>query len=400
MSKPFRLAVINSHPIQYFAPLFRYLNRDADLAVTALYGSDFSLRGGIDHGFKQAITWDVDLLGGYESVFLGEAAKTRNPAGFWSLVCPQVWSEVRSGKYDALLIHGYSYAVNILGVLAAKSKGIPVFVRSETQERLPDAPFRHRIRDAVLSLAYRFVDGFFAIGTSNTRYYRQLGIADSKIFRVPYTVDNDRFTQQAALAEGEASALRAKYNIPEHNAVILYASKFMARKHPDDLIAAVSQMRESTRPVTLFMVGTGELHQALQQQVRDLGMQNVVFGGFVNQALLPKIFAISDVFVLPSEKEPWGLIVNEAMCAGLPIVLSEEIGCVPDLVFDGRNGYLIDAGDVSALSKSLDKLVADDAKRIAMGRESLAIISEWSYEQCRIGVLAALRVNIKEHADA
>ena len=400
MSKPFRLAVINSHPIQYFAPLFKYLNQDSELSVTALYGSDFSLRGGIDHGFKQAITWDIDLLQGYQSVFLGEAAKTRDPKGFWSLVCPQVWSEVRSGKYDALLVHGYSYAVNVLGVLAAKSKGIPVFVRSETQERLADAPFKHRIRDAVLSLAYRFVDGFFAIGTSNTRYYRQLGIPDSKIFRVPYTVDNARFTQQAALAEGEAMQLKAKYGIPEGDAVVLYASKFMTRKHPDDLIAAVSRLPNLGRPVTLFMVGTGELQQALEQQVRDLGMTNVVFGGFVNQALLPKIFAISDVFVLPSEKEPWGLIVNEAMCAGLPIVLSEEIGCVADLVFDGRNGYLTQACDIQGLTEALHKLLSDEARRQAMGGASLAIISEWSYEQCRIGVLAAMRANVKEFAHA
>ena len=100
--KPFRVAVLNSHPIQYFATLYAYLNQDPDLKVTALYCSDISLRGGMDRGFGQAVKWDVDLLHGYHAVFLGPGARSRVPAGFWSLVCPEVWAEVRSGRYDAV----------------------------------------------------------------------------------------------------------------------------------------------------------------------------------------------------------------------------------------------------------------------------------------------------------
>ncbi len=128
MNRAFRLAVVNSHPIQYFAPLYAYLSRDPALQVTALYCSDFSLRGAIDPGFKQAVTWNVDLLTGYRSVFLGENAKQRIPTGFWSLICPEVWAEIRSGRYDAVLLHGYSYAVNILALLASKTKRLPVLL--------------------------------------------------------------------------------------------------------------------------------------------------------------------------------------------------------------------------------------------------------------------------------
>src|SRR5918993_266864 len=100
----FRLAIVNSHPIQYFAPLYAFLNRDPALDITALYCSDFSLRGAIDPGFKQAVKWDVDLVSGYRSVFLGKAAKKRTPRGFWSLICPQAWSQIRSGRYDVILL--------------------------------------------------------------------------------------------------------------------------------------------------------------------------------------------------------------------------------------------------------------------------------------------------------
>jgi len=387
----FRLAVVNSHPIQYFAPLYAYLNRDPALEVTALYCSDFSLRGAIDPGFKQAVTWDVDLLTGYRSVFLGEEAKQRTPGGFWSLICPQVWSEIRSGHYDAVLLHGYSYAVNVLALLAAKTKGLPVLMRSETHLSLQRKGWKRWIRDAVLSVAYRFLDGFLAIGTANRAYYRALRVPDDKIFDVPYTVDNDRFIAAAALAPGQRAEVRKKYGLPVDGPVVLYASKFMRRKHPDDVIRAMARLCDEGHAATLFMVGTGEMEHELRELTTSLAVGNVVFGGFINQAELPKVYAAADIFVLPSENEPWGLIVNEVMCAGILMVVSDEVGCVPDLVKDGVNGYHIKAGDIGSLAMALEKLLADQTLRQRMGAASLSIIGGWSYEQCRQGITAALR---------
>src|SRR6516164_5960899 len=116
--KPVRIAVLNSHPIQYFAPLYAYLNAAPDLDVTALYLSDVSIRGGKDAEFGRDVKWDLDLLAGYRSVFVGSAARTREPGGFWSLATPQVWSELRSGRYDVLWLHGHNYAANLLALMA------------------------------------------------------------------------------------------------------------------------------------------------------------------------------------------------------------------------------------------------------------------------------------------
>jgi glycosyltransferase involved in cell wall biosynthesis len=390
MGRTFRLAVVNSHPIQYFAPLYRFLNRGQGLEVTALYCSDFSLRGSIDPGFKQTVTWDVDLLSGYRSVFLGDAARTRTLGGFWSLVCPQVWPELRSGSYDAVLLHGYSHAVEILALLAAKSKGLPVFMRSETHLGLHRQKWKRWVRDSVLSVGYRFVDGFLAIGSANRAYYRALGVPDSKIFDVPYTVDNERFISAAALTPEQRLEVRKKYGVPAGKPVVLYASKFMRRKHPDDVIRAVASLEKKGEGVTLLMVGTGEMEQELRAQAAALGMDNVVFAGFINQSELPSIYAASDIFVLPAEDEPWGLIVNEVMCAGVPVVAADEVGCVRDLVQDGVNGYHMKAGDVGSLAKALQTLVGDEPLRRRMGAASLSIIRGWSYEQCRQGITAAL----------
>ena len=388
--KPFRLAVVNSHPIQYFAPLYAYLNQDPALEVTALYCSDISLRGGVDPGFGRAVKWDIDLLAGYRPVFLGETAARRVPGGFWSLVCPEVWAEVRSGRYDAVLLHGYAYAADLLAFFAARSRGLPVFLRSETHLGLRRAAWKRRLRDSVLAVAARFVDGFLAIGTANREYYRHLGVPERKIFDVPYTVDNDRFMAAADLTEAERTAVRDRFGLRPGRPVVLFASKLMPRKHPDDVVRAVARLRDEGVGASLLLVGTGEMETALRSLVAQYGLEDVVsFGGFVNQAELPRVYAASDVFVLPAENEPWGLVVNEVMCAGMPVVVGADAGCARDLVHDGQNGLLVPAGDVGALVNALRRLLESEAERAAMGRKGREIVTGWSYERCRRGVVAA-----------
>lgn len=390
MKDQFRLAVINSHPIQYFAPLYAYLNTVPGLEVTALYCSDFSLRGATDPGFGRKITWDVDLLAGYRSVFLGVNASKRTPSGFWSIVCPEIRSEIRRGQYDAVLIHGYGYAAYVLALITAKTSGVPVLMRTETHLGLRRAGWKRRVRDAILAIGYRFVDGFLSIGTANREYYRSLGIPAQKLFDVPYSVDNERFTSGSDRVRAQRDATRGRFEIPVTDVVVLYASKFTRRKHPDDLIRAVAQIRDHQRPVTLLMIGAGGLEGELRDLASQLGMRNVIFGGFVNQIELPEVYAACDIFVLPSENEPWGLVVNEVMCAGLPVIVSHEVGCVADLVHDGVNGYRVRAGDVNGLAVAVARLLEDEPLRKRMGSASRSIMERWGYEQCREGTLAAL----------
>lgn len=381
--------MVNSHPIQYFAPLYAYLNQDPSLRVTALYGSDVSLRGGMDPGFGQQVKWDVDLLAGYPSVFLGDA-RARTPGGFWSLVCPEVWSEIRSGRYDAVWLHGYAYAVDLIALVAAKSRGLPVFYRSETHLGLQRSSWKRTLRDTALSLAARSINRFLAIGTANREYYRSLGVPDGKIVDVPYTVDNDRFISAAENARPSRASIRARFGLPPDRPVVLYASKLTHRKHPDDVVTAMARLRDAGIQASLLIVGSGEMEARLRALVVDYNLAGLVsFAGFINQAELPSIYSASDVFVLPAENEPWGLIVNEVMCASLPVIVGSTVGCVPDLVHDGRNGVLVRAGDPVALTAALQRVLADDRERVAMGQAGLAIIREWDYERCRRGILAA-----------
>ncbi len=389
--KTYRVAVLNSHPIQYFAPLYAHWNKHPDLEVSALYCSDSSLRGGVDPGFRQPVTWDVDLLDGYRSVFLGaERVKRRTPRGFFSLVCPEVWAEIRDGGYDAVLFHGYGYAAYVLGIISARVHGIPAFVRSETHLGLRRSRLRQWLRDSVLSRVYRGFQGCLAIGARNRHYYQVLGIPDRRIFNVPYTVDNDRIITAANSTRHEREGLRRDFGLPETSQVVLYASKFMRRKHPDDVVSAFGRLQEEGLNISLLMVGTGEMETELRAQVNNLNLKNVAFAGFVNQSRLPAMFSASDVFVLPAEDEPWGLIVNEAMCAGLPVVVADGVGCVADLVEEGVNGALSKAGDVDSLVAALRRVLNDEVSRQAMGEASLRKIQQWSYKECSEGLLQAL----------
>lgn len=389
MNAPIRLAVVNSHPVQYSAPLYAYINQDPMFDVTALYCTDFSLRGARDSGFGQTVKWDIDLLSGYRPVFLGKRATTRGIDGFWSLIVPELWNEIRSGRYDAVWLHGYGYAAYVLAFIAAKSKGLPVYLRSETHLGLGRSRWRRRLRDGVLSVAYRFVDGLLAIGTANHAYYRSLGVPEHKIHAVPYTVDNDRFITAARLDPDERTALREKLGLPTNIPVVMYASKFMRRKHPESVLLAAAKLRDDGLEVAVLMVGAGEMEQELRDLAMELGLPNVVFTGFVNQSELPRVYASSDVFVLSSADEPWGFIVNEVMCAALPVVVSETVGCVDDLVRDGINGRLVKPGDTASLAQALHAILTSPDHGAAMGRRSLEIISSWNYGLCLEGMREA-----------
>lgn len=386
-----RLAIVSSHPIQYAAPLYAYLSRDADLELTVLYCSDSSLRGERDPGFGQRLAWDIDLLAGYDSIFLGPRHRTRQVAGFWSLVCPELSRELSARRYDVVWVHGQQFAADVLAFALAKLRGIPVLTRGDTHLDLPGSALRRALRRKLLGLQYRHIDRFLAVGSKNEEYYRAYGVPGERIFRVPFSVDNARFGRASRLAPDERRDRRARLGVPDERPIVLYASKLMRRKHPDDLLRAAARLLAAGQDLHVVVAGSGEMEAELRELAAGLELEEqVTFVGFVNQSELPALYAACDVFVLPAEHEPWGLIVNEVMCAGLPLVLGAGVGAVPDLLQPGVNGVTCQAGDPPSLASALGPLLGDAALRRRMGEASRRIIAAWGYEQCRVGLRAAL----------
>jgi glycosyltransferase involved in cell wall biosynthesis len=239
-----------------------------------------------------------------------------------------------------------------------------------------------------MSMLYRMLDGFLAIGSANRDFYRAMGVPDSRISLVPYTVDNTRFTAKSTLSEVERLATRNRYGISSDRPAILYVSKFMRRKHPDHLVEAARRLAAEGLSFDLVLAGNGEMQRELEGMIVDL--PNVVMPGFINQQEMPALLGACDIFVLPSEDEPWGLIVNEAMCAGLAVVVSAEVGCVADLVEDGGNGRTFLAGDVGGLTDALRAIVADPSLRQSMSARGRELIQRWSYQECLEGLREAV----------
>jgi glycosyltransferase involved in cell wall biosynthesis len=386
----FRIAFVNTHPIQYFAPLYAHLNRTGEFAITALYLSDFSVRGSLDRAFGQVVKWDIDLLSGYDVRFVEGAGLRDEPKGFFSIIAPQIWREVSRGGFDALVVHGHTPAAALIAVAAARWAGLPVFVRGETHLGLSRGSLKRLARKPLMRAFYRHLSGALAIGSANAAFYRAMGMPEERIFSMPYTVDNDRFTEGSRLSDEQRKKVRAELGVADVDPIVLYAAKLQARKHPDDLLRAAYRLQNRGLRFHVVMVGSGEMAAELVDLTGRLRVKNVHFHGFANQSALPQIYGAADVFVLPSENEPWGLAVNEAMCAGLPIVASEEVGCAADLIRAGVNGQTFAAGDSEALTTALHPILADAETRRRMGGASRDIISHWSYQECAIGLEAAL----------
>jgi glycosyltransferase involved in cell wall biosynthesis len=255
---------------------------------------------------------------------------------------------------------------------------------------MPDGGFfRGIVKRAYLRRIFRHCSGFLCIGSENRRYYSNRGIEKERLFSMPYTVDNDFFRKRALIAQKNRKAFRHELELEDGRPVILFAGKFQPRKNPLDLLAAFAGLdMERVRHPYLIFVGDGELKGEIEQKSAELG-DRVRLPGFRNQTELPAFYDLADVFVLTSEKEPWGLGINEAMNAGAAIIASDECGCAADLI-DPACGRIIKASDVAALRHALDGVLHDPEALQEMGQRAQKIISNWGLEESHQGLRQAL----------
>ena len=390
-----RLAYVVSHPIQYQANLLRRIAADPAIDLTVFFCSDFSARGYQDKGFGVNVQWDVPLLQGYRSVVLPRWRETSKPGptrpiarGFFRHLA----RGVDGRSFDALWVHGYSTVNSLHAMLAAKALGIPVLLRAESW--LADRS-RSGVKLALKHLYFNdlklLVDAVLPIGTRNAAYWDYYFGADFPAFIMPYAVDNDYFAERAETAALTRAEMQSELGLDPSRPVILFASKLQERKHADHLLEAYLQLRaQSDLAPYLLIVGDGEMRQQLEQRAITSGVDGIRFLGFRNQSELPRFFDLSTVFVLPSQHEAWGLITNEAMAAGLPVIVSDDVGCAADLVRNGENGFVYPLGDIAALRDALAATLQPGRKE-TMGQRSREILSRWSYREDLLGLKRALR---------
>jgi len=231
-------------------------------------------------------------------------------------------------------------------------------------------------------------NAFVVPGKSSFAYARTLGASEQAIFTAPNAVDNTFFATQAESTRAHANEFQEKLKLPSR--FILFVGRLVPEKGVFDLLEAYAKLESSLRSeVGLVFAGDGVSREALAQQAKRISPGVICFPGFAQREELAGLYALAETLVLPTHSDPWGLVVNEAMACGLPIVVSSVAGCRADLVEDGWNGYVVPPRDSEKLSLAIDSLVRQPELRRQMSVRSLERIQNYSPEACADGLAAA-----------
>jgi len=375
-----RLLLVAAHPTQYSAPVLRRMASHPQLDILVAYCSLRGARAELDPEFGVEVVWDVPLLEGYPWREVPNRALRPRSGAFFGLVNPGLWSLVRDGGFDAVVCWtGYVCASFWIVLAASKSAGIPVlFGTDATSLRARDgSAWKKSLKRRLWPRLFRMADVVIVPSSGGVRLMRDLGIPAERIVLTPYTVDNDWWKQRAAAVDRRV--VRAAWGVPEDNPVALFCAKLQPWKRPLDLLRAFALAGVSG--AHLVFAGEGPQRSELEAEASRLGVTDRVrFLGFVNQSQLPAVYASSDLLVLPSGYEPFGVVVNEAMLCGCAVAVSDRVGAGPDLVVPGRTGFIFPAGNVEALAAVLHEALADRAQLRRLSERARERMESWRPE--------------------
>ncbi|PTR01267.1 glycosyltransferase involved in cell wall biosynthesis [Mucilaginibacter yixingensis] len=374
-----KLAIVVTHPIQYYAPVFELLTQRRQIAIKVFYTWGDQSNNKHDPGFGKKITWDLPLLTGYDYEWARNTSAQPGSHHFKGIITPDLIAQIENYQPDAILVFGWAYQSHLKVLRYFKSK-LPVYFRGDSTLLDERAGLKQLIRSIYLKWVYSHVDTAFYTGINNKAYFSKYGLKDHQLSFAPHAVDNRRFATDRF---DEVINLRLGLNIKNNDILVLFAGKLEAKKSPLLLLDAFNKLNADQ--AHLLFIGNGELETMLKHRAK--GNPRVHFIDFQNQTKMPAVYQSADVFCLPSggPGESWGLAVNEAMACGRPVIVSDKCGCAPDLV-DDSNGIIFKSGDVDKLVAALNYLTADKAKLQQCGQASAQKIAAWNFEQIAIAI--------------
>ena len=386
-----RLAVVTTHPVQYYAPLFRQLAERGEVEPHVFYGwAGAAGTAALDHGFGASFAWDVPLLDGYAHTFVENVADDPGTHHFGGIDAPGLVPAVRAWGADAVLVVGWNYKAH-LQALRAFSGQTPVLFRGDSTLVDEQTGLRGRARAAARRLALRWVYGHvdhaLYVGQHNRAYFRAHGLSERQLSWAPHAVDNDRFAEPGGDPEAEARDWRRSLGVADDARAAVFVGKLETKKAPDVLLDAFLGGRSGLDH--LVFCGTGPMEDSLRAAAS--GRADVHFLGFQNQSRMPVAYRLGDVLALPSRGpgETWGLAVNEAMACGRPAVVSDRVGCAPDLVTP-ETGRVVPAGDARALAAALAEVAAPGAAE-RMGAAAREHVAGWTLGEAAARIAHAAR---------
>lgn len=382
MSNRCRLCVVTTHPIQYMTPWFRALTNDPALELEVIFFRELNpVQQGV--GFGQAFQWDVPLRQGYASRVLGVAAGE----GALPRLLLRLYRAMVSIRPDVVMITGWNEPGLAVAYPLARLLGVPVILRGESNSLRARSMFTKLLHRILLS----FVAAIVVIGKANRQFYLDNGVAAERLFAGAYFVESERMIAMAEDHAADRASLRAECGFENDDFVFSFVGKHVPFKRPLMLVEAAALLRQRGHPVRLLFAGAGELTDTLKRGAAESGVP-AHFSGFLNQTEMWKAYVPADAFVLPSSNaETWGLVTNEAMLFGLPVIVSDKVGCGPDLVIEGETGYIF-SGQAEGLADAMEKLLKNRDRASTMGAKGRQLVlDQYSMPVATKGLKAALK---------
>jgi len=365
---PIRVAVVAGEPTPYRIPHLRALAARPELDLAVFYAAPT----------VQRRTW---VLEHQEAVFLsGPQLPLSRVLHHDYALTPGIWRRLDRGRFDLVVVGGWSLMATQLAIAWCRTHRVPYALMSDNHLLEPRPAWVRAVKRAVLPRIVPQAAAWLVPGSLARDHIVRYGARPDRTIVFPLTVDVDVLTVRADELRSRRSELRSRLGIEEGAVAILHVGRLIELKAPDDLVRAVARAHSETAlPLTLVLVGDGPEEQRLRTLANDLDVPTVFAGMLAGDDLIAAYVA-ADVFALVSRRETWGVVVNEAMASGLPLVLSDQVGAAGDLLELGANGALVPAGDVAAQGAALAKLAADPELRSAYGRRSRELASGWGYE--------------------
>jgi len=370
------LAVLVTHPIHNFAPVYRALAEQGRIDLSVTFLTDTGAHEYFDRDFGKKLAWDVDLLSGYHHRIL-RPGLDRVPKGFRETYVPELKQVLREENPSAVLIYGYTRTMNWTAWRWARRNKRRIIYCSDSVLLRRRAGWRLRLKSAVLPWFFRGVDTFLAAGERNEDYFAHYGVSRSQMVRCPLPVDVTRLRSGHGRNLVEArTECRRSLGIDEKTFVVLQCGKLSKIKRPLDLAHTINSLRQRGQNVAAVFVGTGILMNELTALAKaSSSPQAIVCSGFVNQSALFQFYAAADALAIPSEEEAHGLVAAEGAVFGLPIIVSDQVGCVgpTDAARPGENALVFTCGDTEALAARIENLIRNPGLRHQMSQSSSRI---------------------------
>ena len=394
-NRPTRLAMVIQFPVHYHLTIYRELAKDPDIDLEVLFMQERWAESGFDPEVNAIVDWGVQPFEGYPWTIFKNLSPFRNGGGFFKFFNPGMVWRVFTGKYDAIYIHGHNHLTHVLCMIAARLSGKALVMRNISNNLGQRASWKSVVRKMLYTMLYKLPNVFLSTGRHNSDYYQYFGADPSKFIVAPHVVDNQFFKQSEESNLPLKEDLRQEYGVPAGKKVMLFLSKFREIKRPILIVEAFLKA-DLPEDWVLLMVGEGELRSETKRYVDEQGASDrVLFSGFHDQTEVGRAYTISDILVLFTRRETWGLVINEAMNFGCAIIASDQVGCVPELVED-KSGLVVKWDDPVALQNAMKELTENPVLLQKCQAAARDVIRTWDVDAYVRSMHQALTKTIKQ----